>query len=369
MRPTARLLLTILPLVSATAVGCGDKDDDEDTGGDGSLGVLQDGSACIYVDEDATCPDPADVDKSTMMGSCGSTVVNITGPGTYEDNVNWWAGDTGAAPGCCYPVRETAPTCVYGRPLKSADGHATLAARTADPAWAAALCPADAPPSVRAALASRWTRAALDEHASVAAFAKVSLELLRFGAPPDLVARTHQAALDEVRHAGLGFAVASAFSDTPVGPGPMPLSTVPLAETLAEFAAETAREGCLGEGLASLLAVVAAERVADPVLKRVLATIAEDEAEHARLAWRTVRWAIETGGPEVARAVAAVFQDAVEKGIAVPEAPEADLSSWGLLSRAEAEALGRACLAEVVVPAARALLGDGVPLGHTVHAS
>jgi hypothetical protein len=253
-------------------------------------------------------------------------------------------------------VRETEPTCVYGRPLKDDGGGARLAELVEDAAWAAALCPAEAPARLREVLAERWTRAARDEHASVAAFSKVSLDLMRFGAPPELLARTHQAALDEVNHARLGFAVASAFAGRPVGPGAFPLASVPLAQSLRELAVDAATEGCLGEGLASLLAAEGARRTVDPVLREVLATIAEDEAAHARLAWRTVAWAIEVGGEPVREAVAAVFEDALKHGISVPEAPDEDLSRWGLLCRAEAEQLGRLCLEQVVAPAAQALL-------------
>lgn len=358
MRPTQSLLFAILPLLSSAAVGCGDKDDDT-----GSEVKTQDGNACIVVDEGAACPEPGEVNPSDMMGSCGSEVVQVTGAGTYNDNINmnWGAEDTGEQwPGCCYPVKETEPTCVYGRPLL-VDGAARLAEVVSQPDWAAALV-ADlgkVPSGVRDELLRRWTRAALDEHASVAAFSKVALDLMRFGAPPELLARTHRAAVEEVRHAELGFAIASAVAGQPVGPGAYRLDAVPLAASLSEVAVAAAREGCIGEALASLLAREAARRVVDPTMREVLTIIAEDEEQHALLAWSTVRWAIEAGGSDVRRAVAEVFAEAAHSGIAVPEAPEADLSRWGLLSRADAESLGRACLAEVVLPAAAVLLKRG----------
>lgn len=363
-RAAQQLLRSILPLLvgASLVVGCGDKEDDDDDDDDsGERRPTQDSTACLPVEEGADCPEPADVPLDELWGSCGSEVVRVTGAGEYADNIGWGWDSGQAQPGCCYPVRETEPTCVYGRPLKDATGSARLAALVEDAAWAAGLCPAEAPARLRAVLAERWTRAARDEHASVAAFSKVSLDLMRFGAPPELLARTHQAALDEVRHAQLGFAVASAFSGRPVGPGAFPLAELPLAQSLRELAVDAATEGCLGEGLASLLAAEGARRAVDPVLREVLATIAEDEAEHARLAWRTVAWAIEVGGAPVRRAVAAVFEDALQHGILVPEAPEEDLSAWGLLCRAEAEQLGRLCLEQVVAPAARALLGEAAP--------
>src|SRR5688572_7194849 len=52
----------------------------------------------------------------------------------------------------------------------------------------------------RAKLAELWIDDARAEHASVAAFSKLTLELLALGAPPNLVARASHAATQEVEH-------------------------------------------------------------------------------------------------------------------------------------------------------------------------
>ena len=69
----------------------------------------------------------------------------------------------------------------------------------------------DRPSRARGARRARgraWTADALLEHASVASFSRLSLALLAVGAPADLVALAHRAALDEIRHARLCFALA-----------------------------------------------------------------------------------------------------------------------------------------------------------------
>ena len=53
----------------------------------------------------------------------------------------------------------------------------------------------DLPPRLRLQIADRWLEAALDEHASIAAFSRFSLHLMAVGAPPDLIAAAHEAAL------------------------------------------------------------------------------------------------------------------------------------------------------------------------------
>ncbi len=374
---TRSFLLAILPLVAASTACTGSKPSDSDspTSTDSpsttdSVPPGQAGTGCMEVEPDSTCPDPEDVDPSSLRGSCGSTTLEVTGAGTYQDDVDWW--DSGIqTPGCCYPILETEPTCDYGRPLL-VEGQATLAEIVRDEAWSAGLLPQEVPEEVRQELVKRWTRAALDEHASVAAFSKVSLDLMRFGAPPELLARTHQAAIDEVRHAQLGFALASAFAGQPVGPGSYPLARLPLAEDLVQLAVEAALEGCIGETLASLLAAQGAERAQDPALKRALGTIARDEQQHSLLAWRTVRWALDVGGEPVRQALLQVFSEAARKGIAVPQAPEIDLSRWGLLSQEDSLAVAADCLRGVVLPAARALLEEPLerpaPSGATLRA-
>ena len=72
---------------------------------------------------------------------------------------------------------------------------------------------------------------------------------------------------------------------------------------MATIAAATVREGGIGETLAAYHAEIAASRAEDPVIRAALSTIADDEARHAALAWRSVAWVLERGGSEVRDAV------------------------------------------------------------------
>jgi hypothetical protein len=217
---------------------------------------------------------------------------------------------------CCYPVTEQCPSA--GRPFV-VEGRAITAAGGASDGWRMPLTPRieTLSPDARTALAERWLRDALAEHASIASFARASLELMALGAPASLVEATHRAALDETRHAQLCFALASAYAGRELGPGAFDFGgTVTIATDLATLAARAVIEGCVGETLA---AIEAAEKLAletDPTVQRVLAEIAEDEARHAELAWSTVAWALRTGGTEVRAAVQAAFDDATSRTIA-----------------------------------------------------
>jgi hypothetical protein len=243
---------------------------------------------------------------------------------------------------CCYEV-QLESCAVPGRPYFVDDRPLTADARAGrDAGWAAErLAPnTDAlSPAERQALAAAWTRDGLLEHASIASFARFSLDLMARGAPADLVEAAHRAALDEVRHARLCFALARAYGGSPVAPGPFPLGgAVPVASRLSDLAAAVAKEGCVNETIAAILAAEQLARATDPAVREALAAIADDEARHAELAYRTVAWAIREGGAEVHAAVASVFEEAARS---VP---------------AGGAAAARA-LCDVVLPCARALLG------------
>ena len=47
----------------------------------------------------------------------------------------------------------------------------------------------------------QWLRQAEEEHASVASFARHTLQLMSFGAPSELLKESQRASVDEIKHA------------------------------------------------------------------------------------------------------------------------------------------------------------------------
>jgi hypothetical protein len=78
---------------------------------------------------------------------------------------------------------------------------------------------------------------------------------------------------------------------------------MPREPDLARLASDTFVEGCFGETVAALAAARAAKAAHDPEVRCVLEGIARDEAEHAALAWATLRWALGRAPDAVVRAV------------------------------------------------------------------
>jgi hypothetical protein len=213
----------------------------------------------------------------------------------------------------------------------------------------------------RAELAEAWMKDGLFEHASVASFGRFALELLAVGAPSDLLEQAHRAAIDEVRHARLCLGLASAYAGVPLTPAKFPFDgRVEVDANLATVAARAAREGCIGETLAAILAAEQLLHAEDPAVRAALVVIAEDEARHAELAWRTVAWALRTGGAEVRAAVTAVFAETSVPAPSIEARLEASpLLAHGRLSSADVQLTLERGLREVVLPGARALLAIG----------
>jgi hypothetical protein len=166
---------------------------------------------------------------------------------------------------------------------------------------------------------------------------------------------------DEIRHAEMCFALASAYRGRDVGPGPLAIDGADNRTDLAEIAAATVREGCIGETLAAFEAAAARDAATDPAVRAALDVIARDESDHAALAFRFTAWAIREGGAAVRARVAREF--AAMRAPASPTghdgADPAVLRAHGRLPRAERAALAAACITDVIAPCAEALLAPG----------
>ncbi len=164
---------------------------------------------------------------------------------------------------------------VKGRPLLIGESF-TTASVVEGAHWSAGeleLVADDSMPSeLRAELAGRWLDAALAEHASIASFARNTIELLSVGAPPQLVAAAQQASLDEIQHARLCFAVASMFGGETFAAGAL-TPAAPRELDLAGVAITTFEEGCVCETVAALEAASLVTAARDPRIREVLETM------------------------------------------------------------------------------------------------
>lgn len=263
-------------------------------------------------------------------------------------------GSPNAVDVCWYEGVFDASGSVCGRPLLR-DGEPLTAPSVATSAWHEPTVTDAASPELRARAAAWWLRAALLEHASIASFARFSVELLRYGAPPELLQGAHRAALDEVEHARLAFALASSWSGRALGPGPFDLQgATRLSASLAEFAEAVVREGCVGETLAAIDAAARLARTTDRATRRALEVIVRDESNHAALAWQTLRWVLSMDPTTKARIDEVFAEERARVGAAVGRTSD-DHAILGLLDDAEQAVVFRDAWDRVIGPAIQVL--------------
>ncbi len=200
----------------------------------------------------------------------------------------------GQADACCYDWFEH---CPGGRPLLVA-GRPVVADLQPGSSWSAELPSLThlPTPALRERVADAWRRDGLTEHASITSFMRARAELLAIGAPHELLDGCERAAVDEVEHARLCLGLAAAISGAALEPGPLALPD-PRGGGPIRVALDTFAEGCVSETIAAAGVRRAARLARDPVVRALLDRIADDEAEHAALAWSTLAWLLATRGP------------------------------------------------------------------------
>lgn len=207
----------------------------------------------------------------------------------------------------------------------------------------------DAPAELRDRVASRWRENGRTEHASVASFSRLALDLMALGAPPSLIAAAQRDALDEVRHAELCFSLARSIDGRVESPGAFPeagrargLSRVRTV-ALSTLAVDSLVDGAFHEGTSARVIASLARRCPHEGITAALREIAADEGRHAAHGWDVVEWCLTAGGPAVARALLGAVEGIASRAPsmrAVDDESDA-FEAWGLhgaaLERAERE--------------------------------
>jgi hypothetical protein len=314
-------------------------------------------------------PEPPPLVANQWCGTPAETTERFGDQGTgdecptsiYESNYLWnpdytaaeaWTDSMGTTH-CCFLREHYKVQPKRGRPLVVGD-VARTAAGVRGSVWAPAsvvdvALADDLSPALRHEVASRWIDNGLIEHASVASFARATIELMAVGAPPSLISAVQAAAADEVRHAQMCFAIASIYAGAAVGPSALP-PVAPRELDLVGLAVATFEEGCIPESIGTLEAEHIARRARSPRVRQIASEIAEDEARHAELAWATVGWAIRAGGQPVIDAIAR-SAEAYELPDEADATPIDDvLAAHGLLSDADRAELTRRGWREVIAP-------------------
>lgn len=203
-------------------------------------------------------------------------------------------------------LTEDGDRCCYRREIFCKGGRPFLVGATARVARLAGVDATETARDVESLLAAAWADDGLFEHASVAAFARLTLQLMALGAPASLIEGSQRASLDELEHAAFCFSRSAhhgtAVRREPPSAGPLDVRGALDDVSLEGLLRANVLEGCIGETLAAVRVGEQARLATDPALRAALQKVADDEARHAELAWQILAWALRAA-PERARAV------------------------------------------------------------------
>ena len=154
----------------------------------------------------------------------------------------------------------------------------------------------------------KWLQQAEGEHASIASFARHTLQLMSIGAPSELLEASQAASIDEIKHAKMCYGIASIFMERDVIPGVLDVDDSLGELELKDIIRSIIQEGCIDETLAAIEAHYRKSLAQDPSVKSTLKEIADDETRHAKLAWDTISW-VSKKHPEYMNFIGATFND------------------------------------------------------------
>lgn len=141
----------------------------------------------------------------------------------------------------------------------------------------------------RHALETLWLHDAQKEHASVPAFSRIAWMLAAVGAPAELMEWAHRAALEEIEHTRLCFALAAGYVGRSHTVEPMPDLLLggldEKANPLVTLAVESLSDGCQLEDFNADVAAACAEICQEPATRGVLEIITREERTHADFSW------------------------------------------------------------------------------------
>jgi hypothetical protein len=124
------------------------------------------------------------------------------------------------------------------------------------------------------------------EAGSVPAFRILGRELCVHGAPRALLAAARRSAREEIRHTRAARVLAERYGGRYVPPRILKRPQ----RTLEELALDNAAEGCVRETFGAMIATYQARAAGDPVVRKLMRSIAVDETRHAALAIRVAEW-------------------------------------------------------------------------------
>ena len=209
-------------------------------------------------------------------------------------------------------------------------------------------------------VAREWLRRVEAEYTSAAITAQMAQWLIRLGAPPELVRDCLRIVDDELEHASLSHAVATAAGarERPrLVQERLGLPRNPACTLLVDAALHAVEVYCLGETVAVPLFVAMRERCTVEVARTALDRIVRDEVGHRDFGWTLLDWLVQTHGEPVREAIVsalpamfATLRRSYGQGEARPGDDAGDDAAWGLMPGPRYAEILQRCLQRDYVP-------------------
>ena len=336
---------------------CAENGQEGDIAGAGGVGGLMSGPTCTAYADSGDEVYWGDLEYIQGAAEAWDPLLGCPSPGQYRtlqilnsgDDYPFEAGSLSAIEGdpghCCYHATGGPAHCPGGRPFLVL-GRARVACVEASSAKGRSL---------EEAIGHAWLRDAQSEHASIAAFARLSLQLMHLGAPLHLVVESQQASLDEARHTEFCLEQSTSYL------GPLPeLRRIDMRDALSELSlrellVSNIIEGCIGETLAAARARAQSIVTKDEGLARSLRKLSVDEERHAALAWKILGWLLEVGCSDFYEVAKATFVAHAPRSALGTEASEEStnrMHAGGRLSPSESLACDRDTWENTILPLA-----------------
>ena len=293
---------------------------------------------------------------STALDAVFDTIGSAP-PACYWDVYGDICGPIELPSECCYTVQSVGVSCVaVGRPF-FVDGEKRVAPLSAMDSWVSQRSTSfEMDAELRKEVIAHWKKAAQEEHASIASFSRLTMQLMSIGAPPALISSSIRAQGDELSHAKACLHVVSLLSGTAYGFDSLEIAGHTTKEpTKRQVLMDSIIEGCVNETLAAAEAAYLAENAVHPKIRKVLAAIAKDEEQHAALGWGIVAWILKEDPSLVSTAQEVFAQVAQQWEARLVHLRGEERIAYGELSLEKARQLHKYIWSDVILPCAESL--------------
>ena len=224
-----------------------------------------------------------------------------------------------------------------------------------------------------------WLQQAEAEHASIASFARHTLQLMSIGASSELILRSQRASIDEIEHAKMCYGFASKFMEVEIYPGPLDMIGSLDKLNIEDIIESVIQDGCIQETISAIEGHFRAKYTSDEVVKNSLTKLAADETKHAQLAWDTIKWIVEKY-PQHEVFVSKVFEKELKKeekrsitkvknhteDICDQSIIENMLMRYGIPSKSKKDRVRDAAIGDIIKPVYEAGFEDFSSISHRI---